>query len=469
MAGEDDKFDRLKGYLEGIPDDARRKLIETIDRHRVAGAAPPEYDIILAILRDMNATRRGDPERVGPAMRVFWRFLEPYLTDWPDAMKQRGRVPRSALGKIGTWINRDLLPDVLPAVWDDISLAILDDEPDVIEGSIAHAKQRILPVLARTIERCDADDAAQQKLASHIGGPLMIEHIRDIHDALMIETSVARLMQRLDDDIDDPGKVKLESMLTKIGPILREAGTRADLVLAAVVNCFQNEAQALRVPVVALGSDDVNRIVASPYRIIWDLVMFELDNRANTIEKLIDEGGLSDEVTEHVLEFGRIAAAARTEVNISSRGAAHQRLASARAKVGASLGPQLEQLSGHLQTVFAPISTGKMDAPPNRDALALAIREIKLLSDVRRYAQDLAISGTVSRVRSQADTYMERANANIIEHIRRGDMPSDDVLFDYLHAAVDTTESLHGADFARVVRRLGEAAQVSASERENAA
>src|SRR5580700_7580833 len=104
--------ERLRGYLLQLPPAKRALLIAELESALLRGDDVPGGDLLLQEVRSSVRETGMRGPRIVPAARLFFRPLQPFLTEDQSDHKQPARIARSALPRIWDWICRDVLPDV---------------------------------------------------------------------------------------------------------------------------------------------------------------------------------------------------------------------------------------------------------------------------------------------------------------------------------------------------------------------
>src|SRR6185503_20336892 len=103
--------ERLRHFLREMSPAARGMLLREFERGAVSGDSFPGFDLILSELRELvraDARPVSAPRIEGLDRRLF-QPLVPFLVDGESPEKMRGRIARSSLGNIWTWVQRDLM------------------------------------------------------------------------------------------------------------------------------------------------------------------------------------------------------------------------------------------------------------------------------------------------------------------------------------------------------------------------
>ncbi|MEI9803809.1 MAG: hypothetical protein WDN48_04200 [Pseudolabrys sp.] len=110
MAGAD-TLERLRQFLCELSPSARALLIGELERSLSRGDEVGGAGLILQELRHVMRDQRDGALRLGNCSRLFFKPLEPFLVDDRSDHKHPGRVARTSLEMLWTWIRRDLLSE----------------------------------------------------------------------------------------------------------------------------------------------------------------------------------------------------------------------------------------------------------------------------------------------------------------------------------------------------------------------
>ena len=123
MAGVE-RIERLRQYLRELPPQARSLLIAEFESSLLRGDEPAGIDLVLQELRHIARERREGAPRIGHSARLFFKPIEPFLVDDRADHNHPGRLARSSLELLWTWIRRDLLPEETKALADEVKRSI---------------------------------------------------------------------------------------------------------------------------------------------------------------------------------------------------------------------------------------------------------------------------------------------------------------------------------------------------------
>src|SRR5262249_46901602 len=107
MSGGASPVEKLRQYLREISPEARALLLRELERVALSGEQFPGLDLILEELRAEQRVSRQSAERLDAPDRRFFLPIQPFLVDEDIPDRLPGRIARSALPRIWTWLERD--------------------------------------------------------------------------------------------------------------------------------------------------------------------------------------------------------------------------------------------------------------------------------------------------------------------------------------------------------------------------
>ena len=137
MAGAETTVERLRKFLRELSPGARSLLVGELERSVLRGDAVAGGDLVLQELRRIMREQRDGTARLDESAQLLFKPLEPFLVDDRGDHKHPGRVARTSLEALWSWVQRDLLPDDAESLAADVSEAMLAGD---------RAKTEFLPV-----------------------------------------------------------------------------------------------------------------------------------------------------------------------------------------------------------------------------------------------------------------------------------------------------------------------------------
>jgi len=188
--------EQLRQYLRQLPPATRAMLIGELERALLRGEEIPGGDFVL---QEVRSAIRGSGEqmpRIGNPARLFFRTIEPFLVD--DAPhRTQGRIARSALDPIWTWIRRDLAPSEANAFSDAVSAALVADNPPLCERLSAEFQDLVAERCRQALQAAASDDKMRRRLSVQIGTTKALDDVRDLAELFKHRDALAMIGDRL--------------------------------------------------------------------------------------------------------------------------------------------------------------------------------------------------------------------------------------------------------------------------------
>src|SRR5476649_754983 len=168
MAGAD-TIERLRQFLRELSPKARSLLIGELERSLLRGDEVAGADLILQGLRQVVRDQREGAPRISNSARLFFKPLEPFLVDDRGDHNHPGRIARSSLEMLWTWIRRDLLPEDAKIIADEVSEALLANDQIKANHITRGFQDRVVVVVETAFESAAFDEKIRQRMLAQIG------------------------------------------------------------------------------------------------------------------------------------------------------------------------------------------------------------------------------------------------------------------------------------------------------------
>src|SRR5471032_851075 len=168
MAGAD-TIERLRQFLRELSPKARLLLIGELERSLLRGDEVAGADLILQGLRQVVRDQREGAPRISNSARLFFKSLEPFLVDDRGDHNHLGRIARSSLEMLWTWIRRDLLPEDAKVLADEVSEARLDNDEPKADHISRRFQDRVVTIVEMSFESAASDEEIHRRMLAQIG------------------------------------------------------------------------------------------------------------------------------------------------------------------------------------------------------------------------------------------------------------------------------------------------------------
>src|SRR5947207_15954158 len=119
-----DKQQLLSGFLGKLPEPVAARLAKAVEVDRLTGGKGLPHEEILGALRP-QLRHAGQTERMPTPQRFFCQPFEDFLIGRERHLKQKGRIVRSSIEPVWTWLANELMPARHRALTEAVRDAIL--------------------------------------------------------------------------------------------------------------------------------------------------------------------------------------------------------------------------------------------------------------------------------------------------------------------------------------------------------
>jgi hypothetical protein len=459
MTGSVSTVERLRQFIREISPEARAMLLRELERGSSSGEKMPGAELILQELRELQRGSAASASRLDSSDRRFFQPFVPFLVDGESPEKISGRISRSSLTHIWTWIGRDLLPDEIKRFSDDAKAAVAAGNIGEADRLTREIQDRARVEIEKALQENTGDRKNRQKLVSQIGGESVLDALAEIVAILRIRDTLAGLSHRL------PPRIKslTEAELQTIRPLFEHpALQRPDVFPYALALLFSRLAvpsHLLRLAVAAAETDSAQRIAETPYAFAVDLV---IDETARVVLRLADDlhARATSDICSGIKKFHDLARGLTTELDVSVDTRWTRRLSQLRADTARLLRSRIDGLPGQVRRLLRPrprdeIAEGSTLDPHEISDLASLL---EVLGTCRMCAGEIALNEITLRLSSELETCLDNATQALLESIRQSSASDRAFRLSQLNAAVQFSARIFGKRYAELLAKAAEVA-----------
>lgn len=287
MLSANDNALRLRAYLLTLTPQARAGLRHGLER----AATESDASRTQAVLAEL---RRLADDADGAAARLFFRPLAPFLID-DAARRHPGWVARSSLPALWAFVCHDLVAEEAAAFTQAATEALEAGAVLHADRLANHFQDRVVAALRAAMANAE-DDLGRRRLAMCIGTPRAADELAALRWTLRGRDALAALSARLPATIDDlpPQSIPVLTML------IEAAARPRDLFVHALLMVFGRLAapwQIVRLAAHAAASTSAARIAETPYGIVIDILLAEIEHRIGTLGEALTQSDAAAAVT----------------------------------------------------------------------------------------------------------------------------------------------------------------------------
>jgi len=453
MAQDAAAKDRLREYLRQLPADARAKLAS-----RFEGAQNDSLDGAIAnfVLRELKACdspsiQDADIPPVDPAHHLF-KFLDPFLTDRGKGASSPGRFDRKALPTIWRLIASDLLPEEASAFANDLAKAEHEGQFGKSDSLCRKFQARIADALGAAL----SGDGPAGRQISRLG-PEFTHDLTSLRALFKNREALDALQTRLPSLVKNLNADQAAAILRALNVPSLQSPILLPFALTLVVARLEIPLHLVRIAIVAAESDDVSKIVATPYGIAIAIALDALRSDVDQLRENLHRGL----VTDIRLQLKRIhdgIRGLRTELDIRADTPYGRQLSSVRSEISGFIQSELESATGRVRRLLRAPREGEAPARIDDIDVKETAQLVELVKICRDYAGELALNEVSLRTYSDLHKYLETASNALVDRMRVVRPQEFDFLRQQLSALLQFCQIMFGPEYAAT---LGKAADVA--------
>ena len=465
MATDGPPVEQLRGYLLQLAPAKRAQLIAELERALLRGDDIPGGDLLLQEVRSTARENGERAPRISAPGRLFFRPLQPFLTDDPSAHKQPARIARSSLQPLWDWICRDVLPDIGNRFCEAIKRELESDPAAACDQFIRPFQDQVAVRIRAMLDDLDGNDRALRRMLGQIGTSAALDEARNLLAILSGRDALDAMAHRLPEHIVNLAEAQLERVKSALDAYAARPPALWPFALVLVMGRLASPWQLIRLAVRGVDSDEEARIASTRYAVA---VAITLDDIERMVEELKADLGSGRSVTALLKCIHDAVRGVRSELDLGVDSPWSRQLAAIRSEVSSALKIEIESVPGRVRRLLRPRPDGK-SGPASLDQAEVAETEalIELLQACRHYASELAVSEVTLRAHSEVQQYLDTGSRTLVEGLRATAAADQPFRQSQVDAAVRFCVHVFGRDYAAV---LGKAAgAVINSERKAAA
>ncbi len=469
MAGAD-TIERLQEYLRDLSPQARSLLIGEFERSLLRGDDLSGADLVLQELRRLAREQREGTPRIDQSARLFFKPLEPLLVDDVGQHRHPGRISRSSLDGLWTWIRRDILPDDALAMDEKVSAALIDGDEAKAKYFIRSFQDRVALALADNLRLAEQDDRARRRMLAQIGTQRAGEDAATLKCVLKARDGLSAMAAHLPLRMSNLTSGQLDQCKALIEKTCGRDGELFPYTLLTVMSRLAAPWQLIRLGVKAAGSDTAARVAETPYGVSVTIVLAELERQ---VAELRDDlrSGRGVAVGALLKTIHDAARGLRTELDLPVDSSWGRALAGLRGQIADMLRSEIESMPGRVRRLLRPRQSGEI--APNSvidpDEAAETEALVAFVGTCRHFASELAINEMTLRTFKEIQNYLDGSTRGLLDALRQASPGERGFRQSQVDCAVRLCATVFGRDYAAQLGKAAEAAGAAAIKAESRA
>ncbi|MBI1239077.1 MAG: hypothetical protein GC199_07005 [Alphaproteobacteria bacterium] len=462
-----DKKRILEEFLGKLPNQSAVRLAAAVETDKVGGGSLLPHDTLLDALRPALRKEQRPPRTPTPLRLVCDAFSD-MLIDGPRARKQPGRIMRSSIVPMWTWVREQLMPARLAEQTQRISKSIQTRNMPAAMEVVGVLQQEVSEALRAGLAAYDPDTKEGRALAAKLGGPDVIGDLRDMALMLQVGPDLAPLRDMLPKRIDSLSEEQLTLIRATYDGFTEHHPEQAPYIALMVLGRLEKPWEGLKL-LGAISRQSVDTLIANTdLGIVGEVLFSDMEDMAHAVRLVAGANFNPLEVVEKVAQFARHSAGMTREIGIRKDGKWGQRLLKARADIGEAMETLLSRAPREILNALPVHRVGgygsrgprrpDLSHRPDLEKVARAARFAELLSGVKPYAAQIAFNAAASDAFEEVANSLRLYNQEIVNEIRAAE-PEDRVnAEDYVRIAMRISDLLLGEEESDQLRRRAAAA-----------
>ncbi|HZL31999.1 MAG TPA: hypothetical protein VFC54_13210 [Pseudolabrys sp.] len=458
MAGAD-TIERLQQYLRELSPQARTLLIGEFERSLLRGDELVSTDLVLQELRRLAREQREGAPRIASSARLFFKPLEPFLVNDQAQHRHPGRIARSSLEMLWTWICRDVVPDDAKVMDEKVSAAMIAGDDEKAQYFIRQFQDRVAVALAENLRAAETDERTRRRMLAQIGTQRASEDVTTLKCVLSARDGLRDMASHLPLRVPNLASGQIEECKALIE---RTCGRNDELfpyTLLTVMSRLAAPWQLIRLGVKAAGSDTAARVAETPYAVSVNIVLAELERQVNELRDDLRSGrGVA--VGALLKSIHDAARGLRTELDLPVDSSWGRSLAGLRGKISDMLRSEIDSMPGRVRRLLRPRPASEFGAGGVLDPDEVTETEalVAFVGTCRYFASELAINEMTQRSFADLQKYLDGATQSLLDGLRQTSPAERQFRQSQVDCAVRLCATVFGKEYAAQLGKAAEAA-----------
>jgi hypothetical protein len=466
MAGAE-TIERLRQYLSELSPQARALLIGEFERSLLGGDEAAGTDLVLQQLRSIVREQREGGPRIGHCARLFFKPLEPFLVDDRADHNHPGRIARTSLELLWTWVRRDLLPEDAKNLADEVNDAMLAADASRAEQAVRAFQDKAAAAIEASLAAGADDEKIRRRMLAQVGTARASEDASTLKCVLAGRDALAAMAADLPLRIANLANGELDEFKALIEKISAQNGELFLYAMLMVMSRLAAPWQVIRFGIKAAGSDVAARVAATHYGVTVTIVLAELERLVGELRNDLRSGrGVA--VSALLKTIHDAARGLRTELDLPVDSTWGRALAGLRAQIADLLRSEIESAPGRVQRLVRPRPSTEIRANSVLDADDVAETEalVGFVGNCRYFADELALNEMTQRTFSMIQQFLDSGTRALLDGLRHAGNADRSFRQSQVAAAARFCAKVFGGDYAALLTKAAEVA--GAAERKAA-
>ncbi len=455
----------LQSMLGELPPQSATWLAKAMEVDRLAGGGVLPHELILGALRPALRTP-ARVERTPTPLRLFCRPFEDLVIAPAPREKQKGRIARSSILPVWTWLSQKLIARKTAAYMADIKALVL--------GSQFHeAEIRAAAFWTLASETIRGAISADRKLAL-----AALQSDNAVADALEIALllSVGQNIGEIQRLLVKPAPQLTEELLWSLRAIhdrlAARAADAAPYVAVVAMNRLAHPWEALKLPQMITRQTQDTLISSTDMGLVGDLLFADIEMHGNAVRAARHPWFEVEALVGHLALFAGLSNAIVREIGMRRDGKWGKRLLRDRAAVAETMEGFMARAPREVLAMLPVQKTGSFGGGPRSADFSKSVddekaergmRYARLIVGCSLYAAAASFGAAQKDAVREVSQHLRGYNEDLIREMRAAAGETRAVVERQFELAVELTGLLFSAEEAEFLRRRARAAQANAA------
>jgi len=462
------KTDQLDAVLQALTPESARTLIREVERDRLLGGKTIPHEFILRHARAVLGEAAGRGVRVGSPQRYFCVAFEDRLVDEAVPDKQSGRILRSSIGPVWTWLTERLAGEILEPVIEALTRAIIDKDQAEITRLAEQLCTTAGSQIRLALEELVPNTRIYLRTAAGLGGMRVLEDALDMAEALGYARLCATIHARTPAHIPALAHGEAEPFVALLRDLCGDSPAAVTTGLLAIMARLAVKTDILTIAVELMGTRKNAKLASSNAATVIECVLHDMELPAEHAIRDIRERAPVDRILANIAEFYGLAEGFENAIDLDLKGPWGKRLVKIRKRLSHAISAEIASAPRIIKSALfrravspgAPATTTGSTALvwPDQHDIHEAKFQVGLLNGIRHYLGQLPINAEYTRITAEVRLFLESLSEFVVDDVRSTCGETRACAEAYLEATAGILEIMFGDEAGELLRRRGRAA-----------
>lgn len=452
-----DKQVLLSGFLGQLPEHIAARLAKAVEVDRLTGGTGlPHEDILRALRPQLRHTPA--PQRMPTPLRLFCRPFEDILVDPDRKTKQKGRIARSSIDPVWSWLASELMPERHRQLTGAIREAIVRERVEDIESHVAELWKDASAALKSALSSEKQKTAAAGKL----GGTMAVEDAVEIGLLIGAAEEVSALQDRLPKPIDNLNEDDVAFLRDAFDRLTVSAPDLAPYIPLIAMGRLERPWEALRLAAVVSRKATDTVIANTDIGFVGELLFADLDVYTQRIQSVRPMDFDPDLLLASLGGFAELSSGIVKELGIRRDGKWGQRLTKDRASVAQIMDGLLERAPKEIMGGLPAAKVGgfakgpkplDVTRTPDPERVSRALRYAQLLIHGRPFSMAASFSAKLNEATEEIVRDLRSYAEDLLREVRAAAPEAKSVVDKHFAHLLELCKLVLGEEEADFLRR----------------